>query len=239
MITLYSYPELFGLSDNNPYGLKVYAFLHLSGLPFVQAHVFDASQAPRGQLPYVADGETMVGDSDVIIRHLTEHHGLTLDAGMSADERCTDHLVRRTLDDLYWVMSYSRWADERYWRQFRDGLLAAHSQLTAADLDGARAYNAKRYHYQGIGRYEPDGVYERGLADLGALAHLLRGPFLFGDQPRSTDAALYGFVANIHFYPIDTPLKRFVAATPALFGHVERVHALVAPPPPGSQANEG
>ena len=29
MITLYSYPELFGVADNNGYGLKVFAFLRL------------------------------------------------------------------------------------------------------------------------------------------------------------------------------------------------------------------
>ena len=27
MLTLYSYPTLFGVADNNGYGLKVYAFL--------------------------------------------------------------------------------------------------------------------------------------------------------------------------------------------------------------------
>ena len=31
MITLYSYPELFGVADNNGYGLKVFAFLRLNG----------------------------------------------------------------------------------------------------------------------------------------------------------------------------------------------------------------
>jgi len=27
------------------------------------------------------------------------------------------------LDDLYWVMSHSRWKDERYWPAFRDALI--------------------------------------------------------------------------------------------------------------------
>ena len=31
MLTLYSYPELFGVADNNPFGLKVFAFLKLTG----------------------------------------------------------------------------------------------------------------------------------------------------------------------------------------------------------------
>jgi hypothetical protein len=51
MITLYSYPELFGVADNNGYGLKVFAFLRLNGTPFKHEHVFDASAASRGQLP--------------------------------------------------------------------------------------------------------------------------------------------------------------------------------------------
>ena len=29
------------------------------------------------------------------------------------------------LDDLYWVMSYSRWKDERYLPLFRDGFMAS------------------------------------------------------------------------------------------------------------------
>jgi hypothetical protein len=51
MLTLYSYPEMFGVADNNGYGLKVFAFLKLAGVAFTHEHVFDASAAPRGQLP--------------------------------------------------------------------------------------------------------------------------------------------------------------------------------------------
>ena len=60
MITLFSYPELFGVGDNNPYGLKVFAFLKLSNLPFRQEHIFEAKAAPRGQLPYIIDGRQHV-----------------------------------------------------------------------------------------------------------------------------------------------------------------------------------
>jgi len=46
MVTLYSYPELFGVADNNPYGLKVFAFMKPSGLKFYHEHILDASAAP-------------------------------------------------------------------------------------------------------------------------------------------------------------------------------------------------
>src|SRR6266481_7473637 len=98
MLTLYSYPGLFGVADNNGYGLKVFAFLKLAGLPFTHRHVFDASAAPRGQLPYIVDDGEAIGDSDTIIAHLIRKYGLSIDDGLTVAQRDTSHLVTRMLD---------------------------------------------------------------------------------------------------------------------------------------------
>src|SRR5262249_36041390 len=134
MITLYSYPGLFGVADNNGYGLKVYAFLNLAGVPFEHKHIFDASQAPRGQLPYIDDDGEIVGDSATIVARVIKKYGLTIDAGLSAAQRDLSHLLERLLDDLYWVMSYSRWQDERYWPLFCAALRREHPGLTEEGL---------------------------------------------------------------------------------------------------------
>src|SRR5262249_52663942 len=160
---------LFGVADNNGYGLKVYAFLRLAGVPFTHEHIFDASKAPRGQLPYIVDGGDTVGDSQTIIDYVTKKYGVTLDAQLSQEQRRTNLLVVRMLDDLYWVMSYSRWKDERYWQAFADALLREHPSVTREGLIKAREFNAQRYYYQGIGRFDPDAAMARGLADLGAI----------------------------------------------------------------------
>lgn len=228
MLTLYSWPELFGVADNNPYGLKVFAFLRLCGIPFRHAHVMDASEAPHGQLPYITDGERIIGDSDAIIAHLTRRDGLSIDAALTPGQRDTDHLVRRMLDDLYWVMSYSRWQDERFWPAFRDAFLRFHPAVAPEVLEAARAYNFRRYHAQGIGRLAPDEALARGIADLDVLSRLLpEDGFLFGAQPCSTDAGIYGFLANILFFEIDTPLKRCVEARPNLVAQCRAIHAMV------------
>lgn len=229
MTTLFSYPDLFGVADNNPFGLKAFAFMRLCGLPFTHRHILDTSKAPRGQLPYLADGDAIVGDSDAIIAYLKDKHDLSIDKGLSAGQRNLDWLVRRTLDDLYWQMSYSRWRDDRFWPAFRDALLTAHPDLGAAALDAAREYNRQRYHYQGIGRYTADQVYERGIGNLGVVADLLGDSgFVFGPEPATVDAAIYGFVANIHFYEIDTPLRACVASRPELVRHCLAIHERVA-----------
>jgi glutathione S-transferase len=229
MLTLYSYPPLFGVADNNGYGLKVYAFLKLAGVPFAHEHIFDASKAPRGQLPYIVDDGDAIGDSGTILDWLTRKYRLTIDAALTQAERMQDLLTTRMLDDLYWVMSYSRWKDERYWPAFRDALKREHPQLSDEGLIKARELNAQRYYYAGIGRYDPDAAMARGLADLAAIAELIpaRG-YVHGDEPTGIDAGLYGFVANIYFYDIDTPLKQFVVAHDNIVRHCRAIHEMVS-----------
>ncbi|SDS90877.1 glutathione S-transferase family protein [Bradyrhizobium canariense] len=228
MLTLYSYPPLFGVADNNGYGLKVFAFLRLAGVPFRHEHIFDASKAPRGQLPYIVDGDDTVGDSEAILAFVTKKYRVPLDAALTPAQRTTSLLITRMLDDLYWVMSYSRWKDERYWHAFRDALMREHPSLTEEGLAKAKEFNAQRYYYQGIGRYDADAAMARGLADLTALANLIPPHgYVHGEKPTSIDAAIYGFIANIYFYDIDTPLKQFVVAHDNIVRHCRAIHEAV------------
>ena len=139
-----------------------------------------------------------------------------------------DHLITRMLDDLYWVMSYSRWKDEQFWPAFRDALRRQHPSLTEEGLHKAQEFNSQRYHYQGIGRFAPAAAYARGLADLRVLANLVaRERLRAWAKPTSVDAGIYGFIANIYFYPIETPLKQFVASHANLVRHCTAIHAAV------------
>jgi glutathione S-transferase len=229
MLTLYSYPTLFGVADNNGYGLKVFAFLRLAGVAFRHEHIFDASKAPRGQLPYIVDDGETVGDSETIIAHIIRKRGLTIDAALTPTQRATSLLITRTLDDLYWVMSYSRWKDERYWPALRDALLREHPSLTEEGLLKAKEFNAQRYHFQGIGRYEPDAALARGVDDLRALAGIIPASgYVHGAKPTSIDAGIYGFIANIYFYDIDTPLRQCVVAHHNIAQHCRAIHEAVS-----------
>jgi glutathione S-transferase len=229
VLTLYSYPTLFGVADNNGYGLKIFAFLKLAGVPFFHRHTFDASQAPRQQLPYIVDDGEALGDSDTIIAYLIRRYRLSIDAGVNAAQHDTAHLIGRMLDDLYWVMSYSRWKDEEFWPAFRDALRREHPSVTDESLKKAREYNSQRYYYQGIGRFAPAAAYARGLADLQVLADLIPPhDYMFGPRPTSIDASIYGFIANIYFYSIETPLKKFVTSRSNLVRHCTAIHELVS-----------
>jgi len=51
-----------------------------------------------------------------------------------------------------------------------------------------------------------------------------------GHRPKPTgiDAGIYGFIANIYFYDIDTPLKQFVCSHRNLVRHCTDIHAAIA-----------
>jgi Glutathione S-transferase N-terminal domain len=135
VITLYSYPELSGVADNNGYGLKVFAFLRLAGAVFAYEHIFDASAAPRGQLPYIVDDAEEIGDSDTIIAHLIAKYRLSIDDGLTPRQRDTNHLILRMLDDLYWVMAFTTSSPvSTYPRLFRAMSAGSHPVSASAPM---------------------------------------------------------------------------------------------------------
>jgi hypothetical protein len=129
-------------------------------------------------------------------------------------------------------MSYSRWKDERFWPLFRAALLREHPTLTEAGLRKAREFNFQRYHFQGIGRYAPDAAYARGLADLQVLTNLIPpSGYVHGNKPTSIDAGIYGFIANIYFFEIETPLRQFVMSHGNIVRHCRAIHEAVMAKP--------
>jgi len=228
MVILYSYPQLFGLPDNNPFGLKVDSFLRLAQIPYHHEHILDTKNAPRGQLPYLADGEVSVTESNQIIRYLIKKYKITLDDDLTDEQRELHFLITRMLDNhLYWVMSYSRWQDEHFWPLFKREFLRQLGDKSETILDDARKYNIEKYHYQGIGRYSGDEIYQSGIEDLSLINSLLGNKdFIFGSSPHSIDACCYGFLANILYFDIDTPLKEFMSRN-KLSSYIHRVRKLL------------
>jgi hypothetical protein len=124
-------------------------------------------------------------------------------------------------------MRVIRWLVSR-----RAALLKQHPTLTEVGLSEAQEFNLQRYYFQGIGRYDPDAAYARGLADLQVLANLIPASgYVHGADPTSVDAGIYGFIANIYFYDIDTPLKQFVASHGNIVRHCRAIHEAVTAQP--------
>ena len=97
LLALYCYPKLFGLPDNNPFGLKVDTYMRLNKIPFQLNNILDTSSAPRNQLPYIEYDQTTISDSSNIIAYLDKKLEVGMDAILSQEQKQIAYLFQRQI----------------------------------------------------------------------------------------------------------------------------------------------
>lgn len=225
MITLYQFGPAFGLPSLSPFCTKVEAYLRMTRLDF-RAVEGDARQAPKGKLPYIEDGGTVISDSGFIVEHCKLAYNRDPDEGLTAGQRATGLAVRRMLEEhLYWVLIYARWIDEEGWgggyREAIGSMMPSGLKQVGPGLLRRRLRTA--LNRQGLGLHSRAEVYALGVSDLDAVADLLgEQPFLFGDALSSCDATVHAFLWHVAETPGDNPLKRAVARRGVLADYVKR-----------------
>ena len=211
MIKLHQYKAGYGLPNLSPFCMKVETFLRIADLPFQTILVDDPRKTPKGKAPYIEDDGHVVADSHLIVEYLSETHGLTLDAHLTAPERAVGHAFERMLEErTYWVMIYSRWLEPEVWPAMREFWFAGMPPIIR-NIVPVLALRQVKSNLQGhgIGRHSRDEIYSMGIKDLDCLAtHLADNAFFHGDEPSAVDATVYAFVANLIVAPFDSPLKQ-------------------------------
>ena len=159
---------------------------------------------------------------------MTRKYQLQIDTELGVQERRLNLLVTRLLDDLYWVMSYSRWQDDRFWPSFQAAFLRHHPNLTETALAKAAPSISNAIIFKGSADTRRTKPMRVACADLNVLDEIISDhAFVHGAQPTSIDAGIYGFIANIYFYDIETPLKRFVRSREKLERHCLAIYGMV------------
>ncbi len=228
MITLHQFGPAFTLRTASPFGLKLEAFMRLSGIPYrVEPFAGNPSKAPKGKIPYITDDDgRQMGDSALIIEHLVAKHGDKLDAHLTPAERAAGHALRRmTEEGLYFALLYSRWVDDAGFAVIGPVFFKAMPAPLRPVIELlVRRSTRNALHAQGTGRHTREQVYAMGRADLQALSDALGDkPFFLGDKPTSYDAAIYGTLHNLIQVPTGTPLTAFASSLPNLVAFCERV----------------
>jgi len=227
-IQLHQFRTAYGIPNLSPFCMKVETWLKLAGLEYQIKWTFNPGAGPKGKLPFIKDGKTVVADSQDIVEYLTKTYGVDLDATLSAEQKAIAHAFRKTLEEsTYFALVYFRWIDPATWPKTRDvffgklppgikTLLPVVAQRkTARNLDG-----------QGTGRHSPEEIAARAGADLAAIAEYLNvKPYFMGDRPTSIDATLYAFLANLWEVELDTPLKQLVGRHKNLVAYCDRMRA--------------
>src|SRR5208282_4880928 len=103
MIKLFQFAPAFNLPNPSPFCMKAEVLLKMAGVAYASVVVGDPRKGPKGKLPAIEDEGALIGDSELIRRHLEQKYGVDFDKGLEARARAAAHAFARMLEErTYW-----------------------------------------------------------------------------------------------------------------------------------------
>ena len=225
MITLHTFGPAFGLPDPSPFVMKAEMLLKLAGLPY-ETNTRGFGKAPKGKLPYIRDGETVVADSTLIRFYLEQKYQVDFDRALSAHDRGVAWSVEKMLEDhMYWIMVYWRWLKEE---NFARGPRSFFKRAPALIRPLAEKFVLRRIrgtlHGHGIGRHSETETTAMATRGIDALAQILGdNRYFLGAQPCGADATVFAFVAGTLTPVFQSPVRDKMAGAANLVAYHDRM----------------
>lgn len=226
-IKLFQFPRMFGIPNISPFCCKLETWLRIARIPYEVVDTPDPRKGPKGKVPFIEDGGVRIGDSSLIVDHLTRTRGIDPDAQLDASQRATALLVQRTLEEHYaFVILYTHFIRDEGWRHTRAVLDSVPTVVRPLVGKLVRGRMRKMLWTQGILRHSDREIAEAALRDWRAVLQTMGdGPFFFGKEPAGLDAVVFGALATSILTPIESPIRDFLRAQPALVAYAERMSA--------------
>jgi glutathione S-transferase len=184
--------------------------------------------APKGKLPYIDDGGTIVADSTLIRLYLEQKHGIDFDRGLSSRDRGIAWATEKMLEDhLYWVLVYWRWMDDANFERGPKGFFKrAPAPLRPLICAMVRRKVRGNLHAHGIGRHNDAEKTLLASRCIDALSQALGdNRYLMGDQVCGADATMFSFIAGVLPEIFESPVQKKVAQTANLVAYRDRMMA--------------
>lgn len=226
MMQLYTFPEAFGLRNVSPFCLKVEMALAYLDLDYEIVFESDPRKSPKGKLPYIVENGRTIADSELILEYLDEKTDGRLYGDLSADE-CARGLAftRLTEDHLYWMLVASRWVDDEWFGNVREGFFGTLppgiKQLVSSM---ARSQVRKTYLLHGLGKHTLEEQAGFARRDFETLAHALEGnDYICGPRLTVYDFGVASLLAGAYDQQPATWINKIADDFPSVRDYAERV----------------
>lgn len=235
MIILYGSKPSFGLPETSPYVTKTEVQLKMAGIAYEKRGATPVD-APKGQIPFIDDRGTIIGDSTFIREWIEERYAIDFDAGLSDIERAQSWAIERMIENqLGWVSAWGRFMipenfdkGPAHWFDFlpeeEDRQLCRETMIekVSANLNAV-----------GVGRHAPNEITWLGARSVAVLSTLLGAKrYMMADRATALDAIAFAMLAAILTPFFDTPLRDVTRGYPNLTTYVSRMMAQYYPDHP-------
>lgn len=219
-LRVFTFSPAWGLPTSGPFALKLLAWLDHAGIPYRHCHEDRSDKGPLGKSPWIETGDTRMGDSDAIIRFLARRHGLSdpLQARTAAEVR-NDMMKTAFEERFHQILEWELFVHPAGFAEMRRMIRA----LAPPFMGSAVAFHLRRHfsrqlHARGMARHSPEFIADTGQQMLDGLAACLdSGDGWLGEgAPSLADLAVWGQVAPMLAWPMDTPVARHAKEHPVL-----------------------
>ncbi len=213
------------LPTAGPFALKLETWFRIVGLSYESSIENDASKGPKQKSPWIDDGERSLPDSELIIEHLKKTRGVDPDRALDSAAAAAGVAWRRLFEEHY----HQAWEHAIFVQGDGAGNLAPFLGTLAAPFRSFANYAIrsalrKQLFARGLGRHDTATLNAMAKADLDAANAWLEGrTFFLGDQPTTTDASAFAFLALTFYTSLDTPLHVHARTLPNVRSYCERM----------------
>lgn len=216
----------------SPFSLKLETWLRVNSVNY--DNVYSVRSSKKGQIPYIELNGVQIPDSNIIIQDLTQKFNLSLDQGLSAQDKAISHAVTLMVESnlaqigFYWRYGHhNEEFTEKMMENFMDRKVSMFF-FRKVQPAGIRFKN----FFNGIARHSFQEIEQFSFQDLQAISALLGDKkfLLTGDHPTTVDCTLFGHLAQFLYIPMAFPQKKYIHEhCPNIVEHVDRMKALVWP----------
>ncbi|BFM15440.1 glutathione S-transferase C-terminal domain-containing protein [Maricurvus nonylphenolicus] len=230
MIKLFIFPAAFGLRNVSPFCLKVEMALKHLNLDFDLVELSDPRQSPKGKLPFIEIDGQRIADSEIIFEYLDQKTSGGLFGDLSEEEKARGTAFTRLAEDhLYWLMVASRWIDDGWWPNVKEGFFGSMPfPLKQLVCFVARRQVTQTYNLHGLGKHtfaEQKDFARRDLAAINAAVSV--NPYLLGDKLTAFDFTVASLLAGILDNKPDAWITPIAREFQPLMEYTERVQQQV------------
>ncbi|WP_372367839.1 glutathione S-transferase family protein [Candidatus Uabimicrobium sp. HlEnr_7] len=203
MIKLYQFSKTVNKPDPSPFCIKCEIFMKVHDIEH-ECRLGDVRKAPKQKLPYIKDGETLVCDSETIIKYLSDKQSIDMDKNLSAEQKAVSYSMCKMMEEhFYFLLVYARWIDEEGWKDtkqtFQKSLPAMLRPIIPKLVRGGLK---KTLHGQGTGRHSHQEIVAKVNEVFQNLNDFLgEKTYLMGEEITSVDISVFAFITGVANYP--------------------------------------